>query len=162
MVLTKHIFDVIIFVKQNVNVNILREITKMRKSALITLFAIMISVFCGAAVVANASGAENESAIADALGNGRVTTVVNEDDSVKLDLEVTDGTPSSTRAYYMYNVILTATGSACISGTKPPGDTRRIPRFVPTSALIKGTATALRTWLKGFARAIITSGESSV
>ena len=104
MVLTKHIFDVIIFVKQNVNVNILREITKMRKSALITLFAIMISVFCGAAVVANASGAENESAIADALGNGRVTTVVNEDDSVKLDLEVTDGTPSSTRAYYMYNV----------------------------------------------------------
>ena len=57
MVLTKHIFDVIIFVKQNVNVNILREITKMRKSALITLFAIMISVFCGAAVVANASGA---------------------------------------------------------------------------------------------------------
>lgn len=42
MVLTKHIFDVIISVKQNVNVNILREITKMRKSALIT-FAILAS-----------------------------------------------------------------------------------------------------------------------
>lgn len=77
----------------------------MKKIAIIILFMLMCVAVVGTTVFASADN--NAYGFGDALNNNRVTITENDDGSQSLQLAVTDGNYSSTRAYYTKNVDVT-------------------------------------------------------